>query len=232
MAIENKYRVKDVATDFGKTTKEITEILTKYADTPKSSMQALNDKELSMIFEVITQNEQVDNMEKALNIKGGKEEKKVTEVAQKTENQEAPRSTKVKQVHRIDTRGGGDVNLDKYDERIDSLVSEKAERMQSTGQKKQKLTKKSDQRARQQYGSKRKLEEQEKMKRLQRPTFQIHLCFRFQFKHPIIDAVPVETSFHEFRNNLVATGLRVGIAEASCIGSNSQIQTLGNLLIY
>ena len=29
-------------------------------------MQALNDKELSMIFEVITQNEQVENMEKAL----------------------------------------------------------------------------------------------------------------------------------------------------------------------
>ena len=141
MAIENKYRVRDIAKDFGKTTKEITEILTKYADTPKSSMQALSDKELSIIFEAITQNEQVENIEKALNIKGGKEEKKVTEVAQKTENQEAPRSTKVKQVHRIDTRGGGDVNLDKYDERIDSLVSEKAERMQSTGQKKQKLDK-------------------------------------------------------------------------------------------
>lgn len=188
MAIENKYRVKDVATDFGKTTKEITEILTKYADTPKSSMQALNDKELSMIFEVITQNEQVDNMEKALNIKGGKEEKKVTEVAQKTENQEAPRSTKVKQVHRIDTRGGGDVNLDKYDERIDSLVSEKAERMQSTGQKKQKLTKKSDQRARQQYGSKRKLEEQEKMKRLQR---QQQTVKKVQLKVSIPDEINV-----------------------------------------
>ena len=188
MAIENKYRVKDVATDFGKTTKEITEILTKYADTPKSSMQALNDKELSMIFEVITQNEQVDNMEKALNIKGGKEEKKVTEVAQKTENQEAPHSTKVKQVHRIDTRGGGDVNLDKYDERIDSLVSEKAERMQSTGQKKQKLTKKSDQRARQQYGSKRKLEEQEKMKRLQR---QQQTVKKVQLKVSIPDEINV-----------------------------------------
>ena len=188
MAIENKYRVKDVATDFGKTTKEITEILTKYADTPKSSMQALNDKELSMIFEVITQNEQVENIEKALNIKGGKEEKKVTEVAQKTENQEAPRSTKVKQVHRIDTRGGGDVNLDKYDERIDSLVSEKAERMQSTGQKKQKLTKKSDQRARQQYGSKRKLEEQEKMKRLQR---QQQTVKKVQLKVSIPDEINV-----------------------------------------
>ena len=188
MAIENKYRVRDIAKDFGKTTKEITEILTKYADTPKSSMQALSDKELSIIFEAITQNEQVENIEKALNIKGGKEEKKVTEVAQKTENQGAPRSTKVKQVHRIDTRGGGDVNLDKYDERIDSLVSEKAERMQSTGQKKQKLTKKSDQRARQQYGSKRKLEEQEKMKRLQRQQHQVK---KVQLKVSIPDEINV-----------------------------------------
>ena len=188
MAIENKYRVRVIAQDFGKTTKEITEILTKYADTPKSSMQALSDKELSIIFEAITQNEQVENIEKALNIKGGKEEKKVTEVAQKTENQEAPRSTKVKQVHRIDTRGGGDVNLDKYDERIDSLVSEKAERMQSTGQKKQKLTKKSDQRARQQYGSKRKLEEQEKMKRLQRQQQQVK---KVQLKVSIPDEINV-----------------------------------------
>ncbi len=190
MAIENKYRVRDIAKDFGKTTKEITEILTKYADTPKSSMQALNDKELSIIFEALTQNEQVENIEKALNIKGGKEEKKVTEVAQKTENtqQEAPRSTKIKQVHRINTRGGGDVNLDKYDERIDSLVSEKAERMQSTGQKKQKLTKKSDQRARQQYGSKRKLEEQEKMKRLQR---QQQTVKKVQLKVSIPDEINV-----------------------------------------
>ena len=109
-------------------------------------------------------------------------------MAQKTENQEAPRSTKVKQVHRIDTRGGGDVNLDKYDERIDSLVSEKAERMQSTGQKKQKLTKKSDQRARQQYGSKRKLEEQEKMKRLQR---QQQTVKKVQLKVSIPDEINV-----------------------------------------
>ena len=109
-------------------------------------------------------------------------------MAQKTENQEAPHSTKVKQVHRIDTRGGGDVNLDKYDERIDSLVSEKAERMQSTGQKKQKLTKKSDQRARQQYGSKRKLEEQEKMKRLQR---QQQTVKKVQLKVSIPDEINV-----------------------------------------
>lgn len=190
MAIENKYRVHEVAKDFGKTTKEITDILTKYVKTPKNHMQVLNDKELSIIFEVITQAEQVNDISKALSIKGGNEEKKVNKVAQKTENiqQEQPRSSKIKQVHRIDTRGGVDVNLDKYDERIDSLVSEKAERMQSTGQKKQKLTKKSDQRARQQYGSKRKFEEQEKMKRLQRQQQAIK---KVQLKVSIPDEINV-----------------------------------------
>ena len=36
MAIENKYRVHEVAKDFGTSTKEITEILTEYCTTPKT----------------------------------------------------------------------------------------------------------------------------------------------------------------------------------------------------
>ena len=52
MAIENKYRVHEVAKDFGAATKEITEILTQYCTTPKNHMQALSDQELSVIFEV------------------------------------------------------------------------------------------------------------------------------------------------------------------------------------
>ena len=58
-----------------------------------------------------------------------------------------PTQSKVKQVHRIDTRGTGDVNLAKYDDHVDKLVDAKAERMESKGSKKQKLTKKSDQRS-------------------------------------------------------------------------------------
>jgi translation initiation factor IF-2 len=57
------------------------------------------------------------------------------------------------------------VNLAKYDERIDSLVPEKANKM---GAGKQKLTKRSEQRGKQQVSSKRRAEEQEKMRRLQR----------------------------------------------------------------
>ncbi len=201
MAIDNKYRVHEVAKDFGRSTKEVTDILTKYAKAPKNHMQVLDDHELSIIFEYFTQNHQVDDLERVLGSQqaapaGGKKEAapakeaapKADEGETKEEKKEAPRSSRVKQVHRIDTRGGGDVNLAKYDERIDSLVSEKAERMQSSGQKKQKLTKKSDQRARQQYGSKRRQEEQEKMKRLQR---QQQMAKKVQLKVSIPDEINV-----------------------------------------
>ena len=201
MAIDNKYRVHEVAKDFGRSTKEVTDILTKYAKAPKNHMQVLDDHELSIIFEYFTQNHQVDDLERVLGSQqaapaGGKKEAapakeaapKADEGESKEEKKEAPRSSRVKQVHRIDTRGGGDVNLAKYDERIDSLVSEKAERMQSSGQKKQKLTKKSDQRARQQYGSKRRQEEQEKMKRLQR---QQQMAKKVQLKVSIPDEINV-----------------------------------------
>ena len=50
-----KYRVHEVAKDFGLSTREITEILTKYATTPKNHMQVLTDSELSVIFEHLTQ---------------------------------------------------------------------------------------------------------------------------------------------------------------------------------
>ena len=58
-----KYRVHEVAKDFGKQTKEITQILTKYATTPKNHMQVLEDGELSIVFEYLTQHNQVDNVE-------------------------------------------------------------------------------------------------------------------------------------------------------------------------
>ena len=58
-----KYRVHEVAKDFGKQTKEITQILTTYATTPKNHMQVLDDKELSIIFEYLTQHNQVADLQ-------------------------------------------------------------------------------------------------------------------------------------------------------------------------
>ena len=62
MAIE-KYRVHEVAKDFGLPTKTITEILTKYAETPKNHMQVLTDRELSIIFDYLTQHNQVSGIQ-------------------------------------------------------------------------------------------------------------------------------------------------------------------------
>ncbi len=67
MALDNKYRVHEVAKDFGVSTKEITEIMTQYRTTPKNHMQVLDDTDLSVIFEYLTQHHQVDNMEDTLN---------------------------------------------------------------------------------------------------------------------------------------------------------------------
>ena len=58
-----KYRVHEVAKDFGKQTKDITQILTTYATTPKNHMQVLDDKELSIIFEYLTQHNQVSGIQ-------------------------------------------------------------------------------------------------------------------------------------------------------------------------
>ena len=58
-----KYRVHEVAKDFGKQTKDITQILTTYATTPKNHMQVLDDKELSIIFEYLTQHNQVSDLQ-------------------------------------------------------------------------------------------------------------------------------------------------------------------------
>ena len=61
--LNNKYRVHEVAKDFKKNSKEITDILTKYATAPKNHMQVLEDRELSLIFEYLTQHNQVSGIQ-------------------------------------------------------------------------------------------------------------------------------------------------------------------------
>lgn len=287
MAIDNKYRVHEVAKDFSRNTKEITDILTQYTKAPKNHMQVLDDEDLSVIFEVLTQSNQVVEIEAVLQAQQEQREKQLAAAREKAVKQQAaaraqqpqqqksdapraereqnrdrdrsgrsrggrqqggkqqqpakqsqqqqqpakqqsqqgakqqapqqakqqpakqqsggrqqaqpvqqpaakqdndaPRPSKVKQVHRIDTRGTGDVNLAKYDERIDSLVPEKASRM---GAGKQKLTKRSEQRGKQQVSSKRRAEEQEKMRRLQRQQ-QMAAAKKVQLKVMIPDEINV-----------------------------------------
>lgn len=78
-----KYRVHEVAKDFKTTSKAITEILTKYATTPKNHMQVLTDAELNIIFDYLTLNNQIKDITEVF-AEAAKAEKK------KEEPKEAP----------------------------------------------------------------------------------------------------------------------------------------------
>ena len=64
-----KYRLKEVATDFGTTPKEIADIIAKFGERPKSNTQVLTDAELNCVFEYMTQKNQVSSMEQIFNVK-------------------------------------------------------------------------------------------------------------------------------------------------------------------
>lgn len=61
MATINKYKVSEVAKDFAKSTKDITELLARFFEEPKKSQTALENKELDIIFDVLTQENQVES---------------------------------------------------------------------------------------------------------------------------------------------------------------------------
>ena len=160
--------------------KVITEILDKYATAPKSNMQALEDHELSIVFEHLTQNNQISNIAaiyadepkkpEAPKVEAPKAEapkaqpaaaqqtakpaqqpqqqrpaqqgqqkpaqaqpqqKPVQQVQRPAQQQAVPQqksnkstataqpTTRVPEKKLVDTRKGGDVNLAKYDQRLE-----------------------------------------------------------------------------------------------------------------
>ena len=64
-----KYRLKEVAADFGVTPKEIAEIISKFYEKPKSNTQVLNDNELNAVFDYMTQKHQIASIEQVFAVK-------------------------------------------------------------------------------------------------------------------------------------------------------------------
>ncbi len=71
-----KYRVNEVAKDFGKTSKEVINLLAKYLDEPKKSMTALEENELDLVFEHFTQESAVENFDEYFATASAPKEKK------------------------------------------------------------------------------------------------------------------------------------------------------------
>ena len=83
-----KYRLKEVATDFGTTPKEIADIISKFYDRPKSNTQVLNDNELNVVFDYMTQKNQIKDISQVFAVKPTAPKAEAPKEAPKTE---APR---------------------------------------------------------------------------------------------------------------------------------------------
>ena len=256
-----KYRVHEVAKDFGLSTKEITEILTKYAETPKNHMQVLTDDELSIIFERLTQSHPVSGIqaifadvqaaEKAEPKKEAKPKKqpvpagqpaakpaqqpaqqpaKPQQGQQQAKVQPAQPATKpaqqpvqqpvsrVPQKKIVDTRKGGDVNLAKYDERLEDLGGQRGERMQKSGGK-EKFRNNNQRRGGAPLSNKRRQDEAEKMRRLQ---------LEIAKKAPLKVMIPDEISVGELASRMKKTGAEV----VKCLMKNGIMASLPQMIDY
>ncbi len=97
MSSFNKYRIRDVAKDFGMTTKEISDIVSKYFEKPKSNMQVLEDQQLNVLFEHITQHHQIDSLEQVFAVAPAPKKEEVPAPAPKKEAAPAPAGQKSQQ---------------------------------------------------------------------------------------------------------------------------------------
>ena len=64
-----KYRLKEVAADFGVSPKEISDIISKFYEKPKSNTQILSDNELNAVFDYMTQKNQIASIEQVFAMK-------------------------------------------------------------------------------------------------------------------------------------------------------------------
>ena len=64
-----KYRVKEVAADFGVAPKEVSEIIGQFMEKPKSYTQVLTDAELNVVFDYMTQKNQIKDIQQVFAVK-------------------------------------------------------------------------------------------------------------------------------------------------------------------
>lgn len=202
-----KYRVHEVAKDFNSTSKVISQILTDYATTPKNHMQVLENEELDIIFEYLTQHNQVGSIAEIFNTPAQAEPKpsekkpandqKAAKPAQQPAQPAAPAPAKKEKENKphvprqvaekrvIDTRGSAAVNMTKYDEKFDKMAGERGRDRDRKGGK-EKIVNKSKQRQQQAASAKRRQEERDKMQKLQ-----LEIAKKQQLKVSIPDEINV-----------------------------------------
>ena len=249
-SVANKYRVHEVAKDFGVATKDITEILTKYAETPKNHMQVLEDRELSLIFEYLTQHNQIDSIATVF-AEGAKAEAKKPEQKKQPQQNDKPQGQKqgnpqaknnqpsgnsnnnnnnnqpqkpmsrVPQKQVVDTRKATNVNLDKYDEKLQDMAdrSDRGGRRDKDQLQGKEKFRNSKQRQNGPMTNKRKQEEADRMRKLRLEIIK---------NTPVTVQIPDEISVGELASRMKKTGAEV----VKCLMKNGVMASLSQMIDF
>ncbi len=217
-----KYRVKEVAADFGVAPKEIAEVVGKFFEKPKSNTQVLTEEELNVVFDYMTQNNQISSLEVVFAVQPKpKAEEKPAEapkaeapraeetkaepakpaqnkpVEPKAEKPQKPAEPERKRERRVVDTSAVQVNSARFDDRVDNLVSERMQNFsggkQRIGGKKGQQQNKKDNKFK---GNKARNEEQEKLRRLQMEVAR---------KAPVTVKIPDEITVGELASRMKKT---------------------------
>ena len=209
-----KYRVKEVAADFGKTPKEIAEIVGKYFEKPRSNTQVLTDEQLNVVFDYMTQKHQISSLEQVFAVAAPKAEepkpaaeKAPAEGKPAAENKgaaaklEKPKEEQRKRERRVVDTKAVTVNADRFDDRVDELISERAQNFSGGKQKIANKNKNKNKNGKKPpFGAKQRNEEQEKMRRLRLEVIK---------KTPLTVKIPDEITVGELASRMKKTATEV-----------------------
>ena len=213
-----KYRLKDVATDFDLPVKEVTEVVAKFYEKPKSNTRIMTEEELNVVFDYITKTHQIDSLEQVFAVQPKKVEKpeeqepakpaapeKKPAAAPKAEQKSAPAAAPAKPAkpaeperrreRRVVDTSAVQVNTNRFDD-VDNLVSERVQNFQGGKQKFGKKGQQQNKKDNKFKGNKSKNEEQEKLRRLQMEVAR---------KAPVTVKIPDEITVGELASRMKKT---------------------------
>ena len=247
MATMNKSKVSDIAKDFGMASKDILTVLAAYTDSPKKPSQVLEESEINFVFEYLTQKNQVkietifaeSAPEKKEEPAPRQEAKPAAPAASAPKAEAKPAApaarpaqqskstatqqpaTRVPEKKIVDTRKVTNVNLDKYDEKLQDMAERSGDRRMNQSNK-EKFRNAGRNRGGKQpmtFSNKRRQEEAEKMRRLQ---------LEIAKKTPLTVKIPDEISVGELASRMKKTGAEV----VKCLMKNGVMASLSQLIDF
>ena len=221
-----KYKIKDIAADFGMSSKEIMQIVEKFFEKPKSNSQVMEEDQLNVIFDYITQTNQIADISVVFAVQPAPkaEEPKVEEKpaeAPKAEKKAEPKKdapkaeqkpaapkaeakpekpAKPAEPERKRERRVVDTSAVQVNTRrfddVDNLVSEREQNYQGGKQKFGKKGQQQNKKDNKFKGNKARNEEQEKLRRLQ---------MEIARKAPVTVKIPEEITVGELASRMKKT---------------------------